>query len=546
MNVSGVTFTIRAIDSASSVIGKIGHSLMGLKNLAFNVIGSFKNMFSGLASHITMTMGIGSAGIAAMMGLLVRNSVSLASNFEQAKIAFTGMLGSSAAAQGLLDTLQQFANVTPFEFPQLISATRLLTAYGFKVNELLPTLTAVGDAVSGLGGGAETLNRVMLAMGQIKSKGFLSGEEARQMAEAGINSYQMVAEALGVSIPQAMAMSEKRIINADIALSALVKGMETRFPGMMAMQSQTLQGVSSTLKDIFNTGLRRLGEAATGKLTAMAKGLINILGMVFNDANIERFKHWMDDIFSRDNIQRAATWFANIYVWSRDIFGKMGEYGGKAMNWITKAMHTMHDYMARNLVPMLVRLTGVLIGIKSIEFGMNVANAVARIAGMMPTPAAAAGVLATALPIGFAAAGAMNVAGQVGIAAAAYELMRIRQSLRDLNLPEFPQFGAGASTEEVGQIVNTFMSGFDATMSPLQSAAAQTATNTGIIAQQNKSVLAAIFGNGGDRMQAMATRARFGNLNSKGGGLSVNITVATPQDAERLRYALQLAAQGVR
>jgi len=254
----------------------------------------------------------------------------------------------------------------------------------------------------------------------------------------------------------------------------------------------------------------------------------------------------MDDIFSRDNIQRAATWFANIYVWSRDIFGKMGEYGGKAMNWITKAMHTMHDYMARNLVPMLVRLTGVLIGIKSIEFGMNVANAVARIAGMMPTPAAAAGVLATALPIGFAAAGAMNVAGQVGIAAAAYELMRIRQSLRDLNLPEFPQFGAGASTEEVGQIVNTFMSGFDATMSPLQSAAAQTATNTGIIAQQNKSVLAAIFGNGGDRMQAMATRARFGNLNSKGGGLSVNITVATPQDAERLRYALQLAAQGVR
>lgn len=543
MNSGSVTFTIRAIDSASSIVNKIGKSLSGLKGLGLNVAQSLHSVLSGMAHSVSIAIGAATAGITAMFGLLSRNAINLASSFEQSKIAFTGMLGSADAAKSLLDTLQSFANKTPFEFPQLVSATRLLMAYGFSVGELIPTLTAVGDAVSGLGGGAETLDRVMRAMGQIKSKGFLSGEEARQMAEAGINTYQMVAEAFGVSIPQAMKMSEQRIINADIALSAIVSGMEKRFPGMMAMQSQTFQGVTSTMRDVFNMGLRRLGEVALTKLTGIIKGLTALIEVVFSDANIERFAGWLNKIFSRENIINVATWLSNIYVWSKDAFSAVGEFGSKAVNWVTKSFQTLREYISKYLIPSLFTMTRIFIHLKSLQLGMAIATGMAEIAPKLP-PQIAPFVLGGAIPAGLAAGIAADVAGQYSIGLAEKAFGKISQKLGDMNIPDFVKFSNDPLTPESKSIIDAFMTGFDSTMtaSPVANAAMQTAANTGMLVQQNQSALSAIFGNGGDRMQALAARARFGNLANRGGGVSVNITVASQKDADNLRYALNYAA----
>lgn len=170
---------------------------------------------------------------------------------EQASIAFETMLGSAEKAQAFLDDMKSFAKTTPFEYPDLLTASRRLIALGFSADEVLPMLTNVGDAVAGLGGGKEMIDRVTLALGQMKAKGNVQAEEMMQLAENGIAAWDMLAKKIGVDIPTAMKMVEKREVSAAVGISAIMEGLTSDFGGMMEKQSHTWSGMISNLKDSF-------------------------------------------------------------------------------------------------------------------------------------------------------------------------------------------------------------------------------------------------------------------------------------------------------
>ncbi len=203
-----------------------------------------------LSMYVTLPM-VGAAGAA----------LKLAGDFEQTKIAFETMLGSGVEAQAFLEELEAFAARTPFEFADLTQAAKRMMALGFEAKQVVPTLTTIGDAVAGLGGGAEMISRVTLALGQMQAKGKVSAEEMRQLAEAGIPAWQMLADKIGVSIPQAMKMAEKGMIQASVALPAILSGMNDEFGGLMEKQSQTFTGQLSNLKDELFFTMRDLGES---------------------------------------------------------------------------------------------------------------------------------------------------------------------------------------------------------------------------------------------------------------------------------------------
>jgi phage tail tape-measure protein len=85
----------------------------------------------------------------------------------------------------MVASLQSFAARTPFELTDVEKATQRLLAFGFSAKSVIPTLTAVGNASSGLNLGAEGFDRVITALGQIRAKGRLQGDEALQLMEAG-------------------------------------------------------------------------------------------------------------------------------------------------------------------------------------------------------------------------------------------------------------------------------------------------------------------------------------------------------------------------
>lgn len=196
---------------------------------------------------------------------------------EQATTAFTGLLGSGAAAQGFLKELADFAAKTPFEFPELIQSAQRLTAMGFAAKDVIPTLTSVGDAVAAFGGNTESVNRVTLALTQMKSKGKVSAEEMLQLAEAGIPAWQILSEKIGKSIPESMKMAEKGAISADVAVKALVEGMESKFAGSMEKQSHTFAGLMSTISDTSQQALGSVLEPLFSSSTQAMQVFVDLL-----------------------------------------------------------------------------------------------------------------------------------------------------------------------------------------------------------------------------------------------------------------------------
>lgn len=197
---------------------------------------------------------LGAAGVAAgAFGLKA------AADFQQTRIAFEGMLGSADKAQGFLSDLRTFAAKTPFEFPGLANAARQLLGVGFATEDVIPTMTKLGNVAAALGVGEDAINSTVRALGQMKGKGKASAEELQQISEAipGFSAVGAIADDMGISVAEAFKLMEKGAIPADQAITSILNGME-KFPGAagaMDRQSKTLNGVISTLKDTFQSAL---------------------------------------------------------------------------------------------------------------------------------------------------------------------------------------------------------------------------------------------------------------------------------------------------
>jgi hypothetical protein len=131
----------------------------GLKT-AENKLNRFGNRINGVGSKLTQafTLPLGLAGAAA---------VKTAANMEQAAVAFTTLTGSAAKAQKQLAALKKLTVETPFQFEELADASRRMMAFGFSMQQTIPMIKTIGNAVSALGVGAEGLNNITLALGRI-------------------------------------------------------------------------------------------------------------------------------------------------------------------------------------------------------------------------------------------------------------------------------------------------------------------------------------------------------------------------------------------
>lgn len=280
------TEKIKAINhKIASILGKTYAVTITAKDKISNVIHGITSKIKGLTGILTSPLGfIGLGAFTGGLGAIVKESLNIAGEMEQANVAFTTMLKSGERARKFLKELETFSIQTPFELPQLMDASRKLLAYGFSAEKIIPILKDVGDATAGLGLGSEGIARITLALGQMRAKGKITGEEMRQLAEAGIPAWNYIAKMLGVTTQQAMKLSEKGLIPAEKGIEAILKGMRTDFAGLLEKQSRTLFGLLSTLKDFarlkifgaFGEGLRRgllpLLTKVTDYLTKNKKG----------------------------------------------------------------------------------------------------------------------------------------------------------------------------------------------------------------------------------------------------------------------------------
>jgi tape measure domain-containing protein len=235
---SGAAGAVRGIGDAADATAKKSGKLSGALDKAGGALGGIWT----LAGHAGA--GVAAAGVAAAgMGL------KFDAGMEQSKVAFTNLLGGADEAQAMLDRLYKIAAKTPFEFPQLRDSTQRLLGFGMAAKDVVPTMTAVGDAVAAAGGGSDQIDKISTAMGQIQAKGKVSTEELMQMAESGVPAMKLLADQMGITGDELTTKLRKGLIDADTGISALVTGMNKKFGGMAEAQSKTFSGMISTLKD---------------------------------------------------------------------------------------------------------------------------------------------------------------------------------------------------------------------------------------------------------------------------------------------------------
>lgn len=188
--------------------------------------------------------------IAALGAASVVAGVKFNISMEQNNIAMSHFLGSSELATEELDYLFELAARTPFEFQQVVNAERRFLAFGFSVDEARQALSTIGDVAAGLGGDpADNIERLVLVLGQVRATGRVLGQDMLQLQQLGINTNRIFREELGLTREDLSQGVGELQIPAEVAIPALLRGMQKQFEGMAEEQSKTLGGMLSTLHD---------------------------------------------------------------------------------------------------------------------------------------------------------------------------------------------------------------------------------------------------------------------------------------------------------
>lgn len=230
-NAGSVTIKIKGDDSAYK------RTLTGISNAT-------KTAVKG------MTAAIGTLSAAwSAVGLV---SVKYNAEMEQLQTSFKVMTGSADKAANVMERLRKLGAKTPFASKDLAQATQLLMQYGFGADAAIDSIEMLGDISQG---SAEKLTRIATAYGQMTSAGKVHLEDVKQMIEAGFNPLLEISEKTGESMDSLY----DRISKGTLAVSEITAAMQSatseggRFFGSMAAQSETVQGLLSTLKDELQT-----------------------------------------------------------------------------------------------------------------------------------------------------------------------------------------------------------------------------------------------------------------------------------------------------
>jgi len=250
----------RNLDETPAHAGKAKRSLSSLGS-------GGRGSFAGLGGIVKGAIGpLAAFAGAAGLGLVGSRIVSLGAQMEQTRISFTTFLrGNKQAADGLINQLNQFANVTPFTNAKVIQASRTLLAFGMDANEILPTLKFLGDVSAGTG---KDLSELGVIFGQIKGAGRLMGQDLLQLINAGFNPLQVISEKTGRSMADLKDDMSKGLISFDMVKQAFKDATSEGglFFNLMQKQSQSLSGRWSTLVGKLEMIGITLGESAAGPL----------------------------------------------------------------------------------------------------------------------------------------------------------------------------------------------------------------------------------------------------------------------------------------
>lgn len=184
-----------------------------------------------------------------------RTFIKTAAEFERYQIMLNKLQGGPEGGAKAMSWVKQFAQDTPYAVNEVTQSFVRLKAFG--LDPMDGTMQAIADQAAMMGGTAETMDGISLALGQAWTKGKLQGEEALQLLERGVPVWDYLQKAskelgknngLGYTTQQLQDMASKGQLTRK-AIKDLIDQMGMASKGAAKTQMESWNGMISNMGD---------------------------------------------------------------------------------------------------------------------------------------------------------------------------------------------------------------------------------------------------------------------------------------------------------
>ncbi|MDO8671509.1 MAG: tape measure protein, partial [Dehalococcoidia bacterium] len=190
------------------------------------------------------------------LGLTLKNLLSVELMQADASLLMRDAMGQvGEKSKELIDWTEKLAILSPFTQETVAYTLQTLMGYGMASDMAQKLTQGLADYAAGTGRSEEQTKLLGLALGQVWAKGKLTGEEMRQLTNAGMG-VELMATAAGMSLETFTDVMKEGEMDARKLIPRLIELTDERFAGAAKAQATSWAGLLSTMQDITKIGLQ--------------------------------------------------------------------------------------------------------------------------------------------------------------------------------------------------------------------------------------------------------------------------------------------------